>query len=105
MPRRARHAAPARCGSSPRTVAWPASRPAIALEYLYRRGLAGAVRPQEGKHLASGHIEVEPVHGHRGAVGLAEPSRLYDEFHMSQHGPRAGNRGDGPASTERWSHV
>ena len=41
---------------------------AVALEDLDRRGLAGAVRPEQGEHLAPGDLQVYPVDSFEVAV-------------------------------------
>ena len=63
---------PPRSGSSPSTRHVPAVAPAVALEDLDRRRLAGTVRPEEREDLAGLDGEGEPVQDLALSVGLAE---------------------------------
>ena len=61
MPIRSRKARSRRAGSKPRTSTSPASALAVALEDLDQGGLAGAVGPEQGEHLAAADGEVDAV--------------------------------------------
>src|SRR5438045_3297246 len=56
------------------------------------RGLAGAVRPQEGQALAGGDLERDIVEDRRWAVDLAEVPGLDHEVGSGERGRRAARR-------------
>ena len=49
---------------------------AVPLEDLHRRGLAGAVGPEQPEHLAAAHLDVDPAHGLVLAVALVQVAHL-----------------------------
>ena len=66
----------------------------VALEDLDDRGLAGAVRPEQGEDLAALHFEVDASHGLDGAEVLAQPVYRHSQVHggkATQAGPRPGS--------------
>ena len=66
-------------------------RRAVALEDLHERGLAGAVGPEDGEHLAAADVEVDAVERLRDAVvGLAQAA------HATADGGGSGGVADAP---------
>ncbi len=80
----------------------PGVAPAVTLEDLDGRRLAGAVRAEQGEDLTPAHIEVDVVHGQVVAVTLGEAADRHcgSGAHRGCHGHKAavpGRRCDVPA--------
>src|SRR5262249_10345739 len=58
----------------------------VALEDLYRRGLAGSVRAEQPEDLAAMDVDVDPAHGLELAVALYEVAHLDGRGRIA-HGP------------------
>ncbi len=72
MPTRARHCGVASAGSTPEHADLAGVAAAVALQDLHRRGLAGAVGPEQREHLAAGDLEVHAVDRRTLAVALQQ---------------------------------
>jgi len=56
-----------------------------ARQHRHRRGLSGAVGPQQSVQLARADLKADPVHGPQGAEGLHQAVR-FDHLHLAPRG-------------------
>ncbi len=67
----------------PKTFMSPRRHGREAVDHADRRGLAGAVGPQDPETLTAMYRERQAVHGHEIAEGLPQVGCLDDRFHAA----------------------